>query len=329
MSVCALKTVSTFSGEDQFPERGGGGAMEFAERLKGFEECYDIIFLERLDVGEKIFIGTRQSRKCRFCGKDESQTSFKTIAHAIPEAIGNKRVILLEECDECNKYFSEEIENSFDKYSKVFRILGGVKGKKRPPGYKTRDKESKLKVDKENRTLKIDGDVNKILVPKENTQDSHLMTIEREPYIPLAVYKTLVKMALSIVPIELLPNFSQHIDWLMNRETGTIFTSPLFLVERVLLGPSFGVGSSAMLFVRKESSSLDNPYAMLFISFGCAVFQIAIPEGPERITRIPLFPIPSEDQNDQYGCTQMAIDLSGKDWVKGDDITINISQQLT
>ena len=61
-----------------------------------------IVFLP----GEKRYIGEKSNQICRFCKKDKSMTRFKSIAHAIPELLGNKSIISHEECDACNKFFA-------------------------------------------------------------------------------------------------------------------------------------------------------------------------------------------------------------------------------
>ena len=123
------------------------------------------MFSEVLSKGDKLFIDSESERVCRFCGKSESQVTFKSVAHAIPESLGNKRVILLNECDECNSFFSETLEDSFDKYTKPYRLLFGVKDKKKSQAIKQEINpqelmlikvriKSKLKV-KKKKSLKI------------------------------------------------------------------------------------------------------------------------------------------------------------------------------
>jgi hypothetical protein len=77
----------------------------------------------------RTFIGNKTNRKCRFCGKNEEQTTFKRKAHAISEGLGNKKVFLFDECDECNDKFSVEIEPDLINYFSIFRTFYDVKGK--------------------------------------------------------------------------------------------------------------------------------------------------------------------------------------------------------
>lgn len=44
--------------------------------------------------GLRVFIGNKNNKKCRFCGKNEKETTFKNKAHAISEGLGNKKFSL-------------------------------------------------------------------------------------------------------------------------------------------------------------------------------------------------------------------------------------------
>jgi hypothetical protein len=71
-------------------------------------------------------------RKCAFCSKTEFDgASFKADAHAIPENLGNKRVVSHEECDTCNNDYSI-CELHLAKMLAVERIFSGARGKGGP-----------------------------------------------------------------------------------------------------------------------------------------------------------------------------------------------------
>ena len=60
---------------------------------------------------QKIVVGEsdKNKRRCIYCGGflgDNKRTTFKEKAHAIPEALGNKKFIQNEECDSCNSFFA-------------------------------------------------------------------------------------------------------------------------------------------------------------------------------------------------------------------------------
>jgi hypothetical protein len=298
--------------------------MSIKQRLADFELAYDVLFSEVLSDGDKLFIDSKNERVCRFCGKSEPQTSFKSVAHAIPESLGNKRVILLNECDECNSFFSNTLEDSFDKYTKPYRLLCGIKGKNKVPSYKTRDKSARIDVDKSKNQIEIKGVEEKII--KESSDTELIIKFEREPYIPINVYKALLKMALSVIDFSLLPTLEEHINWI--RLPGYIppFSPPFYLVERVSFGPSFNGGSFAVVFVRRSGIPRINPYMMFFLSVGNLHFQIPIPEKCEVISSVPLFPIPAESSQNEFGYNQVVSDLSSNEIKENNELIVGLGQ---
>ncbi len=76
-----------------------------------------------------IGIKDRNKRTCRFCGESQPKVTFREIAHAIPEALGNKTIINNEECDSCNHKFGNSLDNELINYLSFYRSLFGIKGK--------------------------------------------------------------------------------------------------------------------------------------------------------------------------------------------------------
>ncbi len=72
---------------------------------------YNELVTYHLNEEEKIYLGDKDNRVCRFCKKDSTQTTFRTVAHAIPEFVGNKKLIAHYECDVCNAKFSRLLES--------------------------------------------------------------------------------------------------------------------------------------------------------------------------------------------------------------------------
>jgi hypothetical protein len=75
------------------------------------------------DGSQKIFTGVRDPRICRFCGRDRSQASFRSDAHIIPAAFGNRSLFSHEECDDCNHKVGSVLENDLANYLAMPRAL--------------------------------------------------------------------------------------------------------------------------------------------------------------------------------------------------------------
>lgn len=87
-------------------------------------------------VAESVGVQDKELRVCRFCGKKKPETSFKKVAHAISEGLGNKILFCNEECDECNNRLAR-VEENLMHYFDIKRALAGIKtktGNKVPAG---------------------------------------------------------------------------------------------------------------------------------------------------------------------------------------------------
>ncbi|WP_323071544.1 HNH endonuclease, partial [Aeromonas jandaei] len=87
-------------------------------------------FSPRVDLRILIGPARKKERKCRFCGETTyTGATFKKVAHAIPESLGNKNIICADECDTCNHFFGKTYEKSLVEYFNFFRVIDGVKSK--------------------------------------------------------------------------------------------------------------------------------------------------------------------------------------------------------
>ncbi len=270
------------------------------ERLKLFSEKYTCIYSGHLGKGKKEYIGEKNNF-CRFCLKSSPEVTFNNRAHAVPEFLGNHQLLLNNECDTCNTFFSHNLENNLDKYTKPYRIIAQIKGKTKIPNYKTRDKKSRMDFDR--------GELPSVIFRKEdnfvsiNTDTNEFKTnFHLEPYIPCAVYKCLIKIALSVIPEEELEVFKGIIKWILYEDQKESWPfSPLILLKAFIPGPRPNKLTTVMVLKLKESET-NLPHFYLVLCFGNIAYQIIIPSDPEVIEcqnttinkTITRFPLPFE-----------------------------------
>ncbi|WP_400263076.1 hypothetical protein ACFX5U_08410 [Sphingobacterium sp. SG20118] len=169
-----------------------------------------------MNVNHLEFHGKNNQKICRFCNcvagdihfRNE-EVSFSNKAHLISEALGNKNLTSLDECNSCNEYFSETIEPSIVNFFALFRSLYGIPGKR-----------GKKKVKGDNFELDSVQGFN-IQFPGKVTDfpdgEVNMELYLKEQYIPVDVYRSLVKFLLAIVPREELHLYKRTIDWLFGR----------------------------------------------------------------------------------------------------------------
>lgn len=232
---------------------------------------------------EKIYLNIfKNLKKCMFCGKDENTVKFKKVAHAISEGIGNKRLISHNECDECNKRFGDKFEDDFCKYIQPFRITSQIFGKKSyikhkddKSGHRIEIQKSKPIIPEFNIDLKmlIQDEKNKEFVKIDKDSGEMTIAIKRQKYIPINVYKALMKMAISIMPKEEIVNFAYSVAVLMVDEDSRI---PTIGFLEFISGINPFKGISVRLFKRKENAEEVFPYMIFLLSFGNFSIQIPI-----------------------------------------------------
>ena len=256
---------------------------------------YEVISFHRLHGEKKEKLWLKEPRQCRYCGTTKPPNKGWKEAHALPEFIGNKTIIAMDECTDCNSIFSTT-EDHFGKLLQLTRTSMQLRGKKGVPSYKTRRGESRIDVrDGKVHITQIVGDPLAVHDPVTNTID---ITSSSQPLVPIAVYKSLVKMAIAIMPPGELPNFKHTIEWVQktdHKEWAADVAASAICVAQFLPGPQptdFGWG----ILFRRRHPSAKLPYMIFVVRFGNQSFQIMIPCSPrdnhwvgERV-EMPLYP---------------------------------------
>ncbi|MCM1126639.1 MAG: HNH endonuclease [Lachnospiraceae bacterium] len=164
----------------------------------------------------------KDQRKCLFCGKDNTTTTFNKVAHAVSETVGNKSLISYCECDKCNEDFGKVFEDNLGKYMLPYKIVTQTFGKNKQLVSKDIPKDESISYDSyriqvNKNTPIIEGFETKgLIIEKRDTgiikkvADGFEISIPRQHYFPPAVYCSFLKMAYSILPLDLYKNYVKH-----------------------------------------------------------------------------------------------------------------------
>lgn len=223
-----------------------------------------------------VTIGTRG--RCRYCGETDSR-AFRNVAHALPEAFGNKWVTSLDECDACNARFGA-FDDALVKSMGAILTVGGTQGK----GNKVRQtgrSDSPASI----RHRKIDGK-RSISIRANGTPFSGHFGVNpktgelvfripggTERFVPVRAYKALVKMAVALLPEDELPHFSKIIDWLRAPDDD--------LLPHMIVGLSFSIiGNSppllAAALLQRALDDRNTPYMLFVTTMGSVCLQIVL-----------------------------------------------------
>ncbi|MFP5270992.1 HNH endonuclease [Coleofasciculus sp.] len=293
---------------------------EDKNQIDFYQKNYLTLAEYHLSSGKKVYFGDRKNRKCRFCGKNSGDTTFNMLAHALPEFIGNKTLISNDECDICNERFSRTIEDHFAKSLGLPRTLNQIRGKKGVPSFKDKNLRIDHKLSEPNLILAPDQQDDRIVVLLEDTRQISLEA-KSQPYVPIAIYKCLTKMAISIMPEPELLHFEEAKQWInMETHNSESLNYPLkcYLAFTDEVKPFDG---NIHTFLLKRKNTTDPvPYMIYIVAFGTCFFQIVVPcpkldhkDKPISLEWFPLAPYTSYP----YGEYKYEIrDLSSNEEVK-------------
>jgi hypothetical protein len=211
--------------------------------------------------------------------RGEPDVTFKKIAHAAPEFLGNKSIRSMNECDSCNEFLAYEYEDHLSKWTQLARSLSRVPGKGGAPTFINPD--GSIRVESEGGRLIFhvrdpelfgqlaamgDGPFHFDL-PADATSSKH---------VPLRAAKALVKIACSICPAGDLGQCCRAIDWLMNRSR--VRTSNFPVLYGFTPGPPEEFKSRAILLRRKQTGP--EPYLWCVVQFANHRLQAFVPCCP-------------------------------------------------
>lgn len=212
-------------------------------------------------IGQPI----KQKRKCRFCQKSMPEVTFSQKAHAISEALGNKTVILFDECDNCNEKFSKSLEPQIVEYLSLFRTMFGVKGKRGDTKYKGHN----FSISK---TKDVKIELKDVERPLENVFPYVIPLKSDKKVVLLDIYKCLCKYFLSVIEEKELVNFKKTINWINGElESKTLpFISESITYNRASLQPRMTI------YIRKRKSK-NFPFAVCEFQLTVKRFVFIVP----------------------------------------------------
>jgi len=242
-----------------------------------FGELKKTYTIQAVDGSTKRPIGEQDKTKrvCRFCNNTREKVTFKNVAHAISESLGNKKIILNEECDQCNSEFGSAagIEGSLITFLKFYGIFFGIKGKNGIPKIKgrnfelTNDGQIEIK-----HYLDSDDEIDK----DKEIGDTKFRLDTYDNIVNQDVYRTLCKYALSIVDSSVLPQFQDTINWINGKTTAKELPKVALLASYSF----FKTHPSLIVYLRRDNNT-DLPYAVGEFHYTFLTFVFIIPMTKE------------------------------------------------
>lgn len=256
--------------------------IEKAMCLVKFWSSYDVISFGDKEKEEYTGPNDLRAGVCRFCRRGYPEVKFKKRnAHAIPEALGNKLIFCNDECPDCNATLSC-IDKELAEYLKYRRSEGGI-----------RNKKSKIiKVyghnffyDGSSRKLKI----SRLAILKETESKYYVKLEGAEPITHLGIYKALAKIAIDLMPRDLVNEFQSTIDWIKGEFIPQKLPNVFYIYQSSSVSQPL-----VQLFVRHdETLNLELPRCIVALTLIDLTFLFIVPLGKDE-------PIYTEDDLKDY-----------------------------
>ena len=234
--------------------------------------CNTITVIEPLV--KKHDIGAGRARKCRFCNGARPDVKFSHQSHALPMMMGNRSIVDSLECDNCNKIFGMKLEDSFAKYLLPNRPFCRIKGRTGFITYK--DEKQRISAENIERvqvTLADDISVKKSIIDNVPVLEFNLV---RQPYSPVAIYKTLIKIAISFMSNRDHQKFPGLKKWLLEDEHVGRNGIASEVLEWELSGPANPDKFSVMLAKARVKYRKTHCRYLLVLRFSNFQYQIPI-----------------------------------------------------
>ncbi|NCT69223.1 MAG: HNH endonuclease [Rhodanobacteraceae bacterium] len=299
-----------------------------------YDTHYDILRQWFLRPGDKVVLGDKQNRVCRFCSRKSPEVTFRKVAHAIPEALGNKSIESAYECDDCNEGFGRGIENDLGNWSKPTRTFARIRGKSGVPTLKKGGDGKGWRIEHGAAGFSITSYEDDPLYQIDEVNRRITFQLKRDPYTPVAVLKAFMKIGLTLLPDEEIGNFPHLMSWVRSTDHIRRFADQCPVIRSFQPGPMPNDLIAAFL-LRRKSHVTNYPYMFLVLGYGNEVFQVQLPSEQHDLTLngqpISILPFPTPDSPDpaRYGPTRVQVlDLTGREVVKGEVISVQVGYDL-
>lgn len=250
------------------------------DRDSAMAERYDIL---RIDIEsptqEKIYLGLGEPKVCRYCGDAASATTFNEQSHAIPIFLGNKTIIDLLECDRCNHHFGDHFENSFASYTLPHRSFQRTRGRGGIPKYK--DKDFRIAASDQTNLEIWAQDSRGLEAFKVEGKNQLKIPLIRQPYYPTAIHKSLIKIALAIMPAEDHALFAELKKWLLSKNHLPALSGFVPVIEWIISGPVNPNKITCILAKAKKHYQDSTFKYQLIFQYGNFQYQLVIPVADE------------------------------------------------
>lgn len=272
----------------------------------------------------------RELRVCRFCTSPAGSKKFKKVAHVIPHFLGNKNLQSDFECDDCNAFFSK-YETDLAAWLGIARSVNGTVGKNGVPTFKSPNEMITSRL-----TDFFDTKATKISTPSPDTgainfdkeTGKTVITYTKETYVPIRVYKCLLKMALSMIAGDEVEQYRPAFKYLIGDKSLAWFDEFAKIMFHVLPMEHRFDRPFGLLFKKSEASA-ELPMHVFTLYYETYIFALPLPfneldwnAGLYKDSKMDILYPPAivfHQPHAQSRCLSRNLNLSGYEKIVGEE----------
>lgn len=301
------------------------------EAQQFYIDNYDVLGQWLLRPGDRVELGDKNDRVCRFCSEKEPKVTFAKVAHAIPEALGNKGLTSFYECDACNELFGNGIENDLGNWSKPMRTMARIQGKRGVPTLKKGGDRPGWRIEFTDAGFEIKAYEDDPIFEMDEENSRVTFKLKRDAYTPVAVLKAFMKIGLTLLPAVEIGNFEHLLAWVRDKDHSRQFADQCPIIYTFTPGPRPNNLIGAMI-LRRKSKDISLPYAYLILMYGNEQFQVQLPSKDNDAASVSysIIPFPSPRSSDpKFARSGHALlDLTGREVVRGELTSITMGFEI-
>lgn len=231
-----------------------------------FPNIFDIY--HKYVIADKYSTDYQDYQICKYCD-ETNKDKFKSKAHIIPEFMGNKDLRCYDECDKCNNIFSI-YELSLKNFGAFKNSHLPISGKKKFPTYTDADNNFKIQFTDEKTLLTtLNKKDDSFIIDKNKVK----ITSKTIPFIPLHVYKCLVKIGLSLMSKEDFKSFATILPWLKDKN---YHLSPIIPHTMLVADDCKPIIKPFCILLKRKNEYNCLQYSLV-VRWGFYMFQIFLP----------------------------------------------------
>lgn len=230
-----------------------------------YEQLFHSYYVKSFDWDTRKRIGEpdKKKRVCRFCNNSSIPLAFKKSAHAISEALGNKRIILNEECDACNERFGLGIEHDLIAFCRIHLNMTGIQGK---TGVATVKGKNFSLSNKEGIVLNLhDRLQSSTVIGSHRLETNEKISMQN-------IYRILVKFALSVIETKDVGFFTQTVEWINGN-----YSAPVLPKIATRIDPELSFRHPEIRIFRRREDDFDLPFLAAEFSVSVRRFVFVVP----------------------------------------------------